>query len=200
MRRRCWTASPISSQNHGWRWTNRAAAPAGLCWKRSVPTRSRSLPSTPRPTSPRSTMHCIFAISSHHRREAPDRLYRMRTWRVMSERSTTFARRSTGPSPRPETRRLAFDLTAAYAPVWRHLSLMSECRERCERALLSLEPHVTANMRLRMELQIALAGAMFITMRPAEQAKTLLTEALETADALNDLNAQAGARSTLISI
>ena len=59
---------------------------------------------------------------------------------------------------------IGVDLTAAYAPVWRHLSLMSECRERCERALLSLEPHVTATMSLRMELQIALAGAMFITM------------------------------------
>jgi len=47
---------------------------------------------------------------------------------------------------------------------------------------------------------MALAAAMFITMGPAEQAKTLLTEALETADALNDLNAQAGALSTLISI
>jgi predicted ATPase len=95
---------------------------------------------------------------------------------------------------------IGVDLTAAYAPVWRHLSLMRECRERCERALLSLEPHVTANMRLRMELQMALAAAMFITMGPAEQATTLLTEALETADALNDLNAQAGALSTLISI
>jgi predicted ATPase len=62
---------------------------------------------TPRPTSPRNIMHCIFAISSHRRREAPDRLYRMRTWRAVFERSTTFARRSTGPSPRPETRRLA---------------------------------------------------------------------------------------------
>jgi predicted ATPase len=50
---------------------------------------------------------------------------------------------------------IGIDLTAAYVPVWRHLSLMSECRERCERALLGLEPHVTANMRLRMELQIA---------------------------------------------
>ena len=95
---------------------------------------------------------------------------------------------------------IGVDLTAAYAPVWRHLSLMSECRERCERALLSLEPHVTANMSLRMELQINLASAIFITMGPPEQAKTLLTEALETADALNDLNAQAGALSTLISI
>ena len=95
---------------------------------------------------------------------------------------------------------IGVDLTAAYAPVWRHLSLMSECRERCERALLSLEPHVTANMSLRMELQIALASAIFITMGPPEQAKTLLTEALETADALNDLDAQARALSTLVAI
>jgi predicted ATPase/DNA-binding winged helix-turn-helix (wHTH) protein len=95
---------------------------------------------------------------------------------------------------------IGVDLTAAYAPVWRHLSQMSECTERCERALLSLEPHVTANMLLRMELQINLASAIFITMGPPEQAKTLLIEALETADALNDLNAQAGALSMLISI
>jgi predicted ATPase/DNA-binding winged helix-turn-helix (wHTH) protein/Tfp pilus assembly protein PilF len=95
---------------------------------------------------------------------------------------------------------IGVDLTAAYAPVWRHLSLMSECRERCERALLSLEPHGTANMRLRMELQIALAAAIFITMGPPDQAKILLTEAVETADALSDLNAQAAALSTLLAI
>jgi tetratricopeptide (TPR) repeat protein len=95
---------------------------------------------------------------------------------------------------------IGVDLTAGYAPVWRHLSLMSECRERCERALLSLEPHVTANTWLRMELQIALAAAMLITMGPAEQARTLLTEALETADALNDLDAQTRALSTLFTI
>jgi predicted ATPase/DNA-binding winged helix-turn-helix (wHTH) protein len=95
---------------------------------------------------------------------------------------------------------IGIDLTAAYAPVWRHLSLMIECRERCERALLSLEPHVTANMRLRMELQMALASAILITMGPSEQAKTFLTEALETADALNDLDAHARALSTLFAI
>jgi predicted ATPase/DNA-binding winged helix-turn-helix (wHTH) protein len=95
---------------------------------------------------------------------------------------------------------IGVDLTAAYAPVWRHLSLMIECRERCERALLSLEPHVTANMRLRMELQMNLASAILITMGPPEQAKTLLTEALETADALNDLNAQAEGLLTLLAI
>jgi predicted ATPase/DNA-binding winged helix-turn-helix (wHTH) protein len=100
---------------------------------------------------------------------------------------------------------IGIDLTAAYAPVWRHLSLMSECRERCERALLGLEPpvtepHGTANMRLRMELQMDLAAAMFITMGPAERAKTLLTEALEIADALNHLRAQARALTTLVPI
>jgi hypothetical protein len=46
------------------------------------------------------------------------------------------------------------------------MSLMSECRERCERALLDLDRYVTANRRLRMELQMALAAAIFITMRP----------------------------------
>src|SRR5580692_9647836 len=94
-------------------------------------------------------------------------------------------------------RAIGVDLTAAYAPAWRHLSLMSECRERCERALLGLEPHVTANMRLRMELQMNLAAATFISMGPPDQATTLLTEALETADALNDLHAQAATLSML---
>jgi predicted ATPase len=95
---------------------------------------------------------------------------------------------------------IGVDLTAAYAPVWRHLSLMSECRERCENALLSLEPQVTAHKWPRMELQTALASAIYIIMGSPEQAKTLLTEAIETADALNDLDAQAGALATLVAI
>jgi tetratricopeptide (TPR) repeat protein len=77
---------------------------------------------------------------------------------------------------------------------------MSECRERCERALLGLEPDATANMSLRMELQMNLASAILITMGSPYQAKTLLTEALETADALNDLKAQAEALLTLLAI
>ena len=95
---------------------------------------------------------------------------------------------------------IGVELTAAYSPVWQHLSLMSECRERCERALLSLEPHATVTRSPRMELQIALASAIFITMGSPEQAKTLLTEAIETADALNDLDAQARALATLVAI
>ena len=88
-------------------------------------------------------------------------------------------------------------LTVAYVPVWRYLMLMSECRERCERALRALEPCVTENMRPRMQLQIALAGAMFITLGAAEQAKAILTEALETAEALNDITARARALAAL---
>jgi predicted ATPase/DNA-binding winged helix-turn-helix (wHTH) protein len=95
---------------------------------------------------------------------------------------------------------IGVDLTAAYAPVWRHLSLMIECRDRCERALLSLEPHATENLWQRMELQIALGEAILVTMGAPEQAKTFLTEALETADVLNDLDAQARALSTLVAI
>ena len=77
---------------------------------------------------------------------------------------------------------------------------MIECRERCERALRGLEPKVPATIRLRMELQMDLAGAIFITMGSPNQATTLLIEALETADALSDLNAQAAALSTLVPI
>jgi predicted ATPase/DNA-binding winged helix-turn-helix (wHTH) protein len=95
---------------------------------------------------------------------------------------------------------IGVDLTAAYAPVWRHLSLMSECREHCERALLGLKPQTAENMRLRMELQMALASAIFMTMGPPDQAKTLLTEAIGTAVALSDLNAQAAVLSTLLAI
>jgi predicted ATPase/DNA-binding winged helix-turn-helix (wHTH) protein len=95
---------------------------------------------------------------------------------------------------------IGVDLTAAYAPIWTHLLLMNESRERCERALLGLEPYVAADRSLRMELQIALASAIFITMGPPDRATTLLTEAIETADALNDLRAQARALTTLISI
>jgi predicted ATPase len=95
---------------------------------------------------------------------------------------------------------IGVEITAAYSPVWQHLSLMSECRERCERALLSLEPHATVTRSLRMELQTALASAIYITMGSPEQAKTLLTEAIETADALSDLDAQARGLATLVAI
>ncbi len=84
-------------------------------------------------------------------------------------------------------------LTAAYAPVWIHLLLTNECRERCERALLGPDANVTANMRSRMQLRIALADVLGTNMGSASQAITILNQALETAETLDDVNAQAWA-------
>jgi predicted ATPase len=95
---------------------------------------------------------------------------------------------------------IGVDLTAAYAPVWLHLSLMAECRERCERALLRLDLDATADTRLRMRLNIALASALIVTLGPVEQTKIVLIQALETADTLNDFDAQARALSTLMTV
>lgn len=88
---------------------------------------------------------------------------------------------------------IGIDLTVAYAPVWLNLSLMTECRERCERALLEFERDATLSPQTRMWLQIALGTSLIDTMGQVEQARTLLAKALETADALNDLDAQARA-------
>jgi len=82
------------------------------------------------------------------------------------------------------------DLTAAYVPVWLHLSLMQECRERCERALRALAPGSASHARLQMWLQIGLGNSLLHTRGPSEQAQTVLTEALESAEALGDLSAQ----------
>jgi len=95
---------------------------------------------------------------------------------------------------------LGVDLTSAYAPVWLHLSLMAECRERCARALLSFERDGTPNTWQQMWLQIALGSAPLTTMGPSEQAQTVLTAALEAADALGDLDAQARDLSVLQSV
>ena len=95
---------------------------------------------------------------------------------------------------------IGIDLTAAYAPAWLHLSLTSECRERCERALLSLELDTTPNPWLRMRMQIALGIALNATMGPSEQARTTLTEALEAADILDDFDAQAWALGALSAV
>jgi predicted ATPase/DNA-binding winged helix-turn-helix (wHTH) protein len=85
---------------------------------------------------------------------------------------------------------IGIDLTAAYAPVWLHLSLMQECRERCERALRGLAPDSASHARLQMWLQIGLGNSLLHTRGPSEQAETVLTEALESAEALGDLGAQ----------
>ena len=81
-------------------------------------------------------------------------------------------------------------LTAAAVPLWMHLSLVAECRERCDRALLSLPTDHADDMRLRMRLQIGLGNSLLHTRGPSEQAQTVLAQALESAEALGDPRAQ----------
>ena len=85
---------------------------------------------------------------------------------------------------------IGLELTAAYVPVWMNLSLVAECRERCERALARLQAERISDVRLRMQLQIGLGNGLLHTLGPSEQAQTVLAEALEAADALDDLDAQ----------
>jgi predicted ATPase/DNA-binding winged helix-turn-helix (wHTH) protein len=92
------------------------------------------------------------------------------------------------------------DLTAAYALVWLHRALNSECRERCEQALLGLEPDGRQNMWRRMLLQIALAAALYAPARASVRAKTLATEAFEFAEILDDFDTQVWALATLYSL
>ena len=82
-------------------------------------------------------------------------------------------------------------LTAAYAPVWLHLSMVGECRARCDQALLAWERDPTSGARLQMELRIALGNTMIVSLGPAEQTEAVLTAALATARALHELDAQA---------
>jgi predicted ATPase/DNA-binding winged helix-turn-helix (wHTH) protein len=81
-------------------------------------------------------------------------------------------------------------LTAAFVPVWIHLSLAAECRERCEHALRKLKTEQISDPRLQMRLQIGLGNSLLHTFGPAEQAQGILAEALATADTLGDLPAQ----------
>jgi predicted ATPase len=82
------------------------------------------------------------------------------------------------------------ELAAYYAPVFLHMSLPTECRERCERALS--EPHHDgeAGARRRVLLQAALGSALFDAFGPEERAKAVLTAAIEAADQLDDRDTQ----------
>jgi predicted ATPase/DNA-binding winged helix-turn-helix (wHTH) protein len=81
-------------------------------------------------------------------------------------------------------------LTAAYAPVWIHLGLMTECRERVQRALDNLDQEPNLSARLRMQLQLALGFALIYTAGRAERTEKVLTEALEVAERVDDVDLQ----------
>jgi predicted ATPase/DNA-binding winged helix-turn-helix (wHTH) protein len=81
-------------------------------------------------------------------------------------------------------------LTAAYAPVWLHLSLPVECRERAERALDRIRPDLSLSAPLRMQLLIALGISLILTMGSVERTRTVVAEALDIAEGLDDVDAQ----------
>jgi predicted ATPase/DNA-binding winged helix-turn-helix (wHTH) protein len=88
-------------------------------------------------------------------------------------------------------------LTAAFAPVWLHLSLIGECRDRCERALAGFDADSELSARLQMELRIALGSTLIVTLGSPERAVVVLTQALEAADTLQEPDARARALAAL---
>ncbi len=83
------------------------------------------------------------------------------------------------------------DLTAAYAPAWLHVSLAAECRDRCDLALRNIEPFGNSKVRQHLELLTALGSALRVALGPVEQTQAVQTRALELAQNLGDLHAQA---------
>ncbi len=81
-------------------------------------------------------------------------------------------------------------LTAEYMPVWLHLSLMSECRGRTERALARPPPTVSVSRRTGMLLNIGLAYALLYTGGAADKIREVLAGALKDAQELDDIVAQ----------
>jgi predicted ATPase/DNA-binding winged helix-turn-helix (wHTH) protein len=85
---------------------------------------------------------------------------------------------------------IGVQLTAACVPVWLHLSLLAECRERAQRAFYGLEREENLNSRLRMQLYISLGLALIFTAGLIEGTWTALTKTLAIAESLDDASSQ----------
>jgi predicted ATPase/DNA-binding winged helix-turn-helix (wHTH) protein len=77
-------------------------------------------------------------------------------------------------------------LTIAVVPLWVHLSLMGECRERVERALAVLEGDETATARQRMQLSAALGWSLMYGVGRARETSAAWATTLELAERLDD--------------
>jgi predicted ATPase len=81
-------------------------------------------------------------------------------------------------------------LTAACGPVWLHISLVAECRDRTARALRCFKPQSDIDFRVRMELAMALGLALSYATGSVGRAWLALSEALDIAEKLNDTEMQ----------
>jgi predicted ATPase/DNA-binding winged helix-turn-helix (wHTH) protein len=77
-------------------------------------------------------------------------------------------------------------LTAAAVPLWVHLSLFGECRERAALALARLDDGAMGPTRLRMQLSAALGWSLTYSQGRARDAGPALAITLELADRLDD--------------
>jgi predicted ATPase/DNA-binding winged helix-turn-helix (wHTH) protein len=77
-------------------------------------------------------------------------------------------------------------LTIAAVPLWEHLALLSECRERVEQALAVLKGDEAATTRPRMQLSRALGWSLMYGVGRAQQAGPAWTTTLELAERLDD--------------
>ncbi|MGY8668389.1 winged helix-turn-helix domain-containing protein [Bradyrhizobium sp. UFLA05-109] len=77
-------------------------------------------------------------------------------------------------------------LTAAAVPLWVHLSLFGECRERTELALAQIDDSVSGSTRLRMQLSAALGWSLTYSQGRAREAGPALAATLELAERLED--------------
>ncbi len=91
-------------------------------------------------------------------------------------------------SPQGDTS-IGVALTVASVPLWLQLSLMEECRSRVERALASLVPGSSGDLRHGMKLYAALGLSLMETKGPA-CAGVAWTKALELAGSLDDTEYQ----------
>ena len=77
-------------------------------------------------------------------------------------------------------------LTVAAVPLWVQLSLMSECRERVERALAVLEGDDAVSARRRMQLSAALGWSLMYGVGRARETGAAWAATLELAERFND--------------
>ncbi len=77
-------------------------------------------------------------------------------------------------------------LTIAVVPLWVHLSLMGECRERVERALAVLKGDEAATARQRMQLSAALGWSLMYGVGRARETSAAWATTLELAERLDD--------------
>ena len=82
--------------------------------------------------------------------------------------------------------RIGVALTVAVVPLWVHLSLMGECRERVERALTVLEGDDAVTARPRMQLSAALGWSLMYGVGRARETSAAWAATLELAERLDD--------------